>query len=90
MRIFSLGFFDLFLKAWSNLRDSSFYVEKRTSGKVKFHFCERFLQRIDKIFISGKRLSARQLFYVILRFSRILSVSRSISYEATRIYHVYY
>ena len=42
---FSFGFFDLFLKAWGNLRDSIFYVEKHTSGKVKFHFFERFLFR---------------------------------------------
>ena len=45
---FSLGFFDLFLKAWSNLRDSSFSVEKRTSGKAKFLFSERFLQDLTK------------------------------------------
>ena len=55
MRIFSLGFFDLFLKAWSNLRDSSFYVEKRTRalGWVKskeITFEEIFLQNIFGIY----------------------------------------
>ena len=51
---FSLSFFDLFLKAWSNLRDSSFYVEKRTSGKVKFYFFERFLQELAKFLFREK------------------------------------
>ena len=66
--IFSVLFIDstIILKIFET--NSNFHVKMRTTGKTQFLFFRRFLLVTKKI-ISGGRLSTRQLFYEVLRFS---------------------